>query len=460
MKAKLMLHYAVSFIFACLVIVVINISFMMINIYKAEALYNYHPEEMISSFKSYIYLSEDNDPLVNNDGIEFLEINNIGLQILDESNNEVFKYNKPSIAPSKYSNVEIINMYTNEEVTLFLDEKSMNHKNYTYLLFLDSSKVKRTTFSYDAKLIRKAHKFPLLIIINVILLSIISFVYTLRIIKPINIIIDKILNLYNGDYCSNKVKYGIYHRVEECLNQLGHRLYSNEREREKLEKMKEEWISNISHDIKTPLTSIIGNAEIMADIDYEIDDRTRGKCCSTIINKSEYIKTLVDDLNLSTRLKDNTLVLKKKNVNIVSLIRHVIIDIINDEKYSDRNISFNYSNEEIMMELDENLIKRVFINLIINAFVHNHSDIRVDIHIEELDKNRIDIFVVDNGKGVSEEDLDNIFKRYYRGTNTSKKIEGSGLGMAIAHDIVKVHGGNINAISKLGEGLRIEIRFN
>ena len=459
MRGKLMIHYFVTFILACLIIFFINIVFIRKNIYSAGALYNYEPEELISEFKDYIYLTEDNKVSVTEESIVILDSGNIGLQILDENNNEVFQYKKPIIAPSYYSNKSLIDMYINKEETLFLEEKILDNKVYTYLLFLDPTKVKRITYSYDVKLVDEAHKFPLLIIINLILMIIISFLYTLRITRPINRIINKILSLSNGNYNIGETKKGIYYKVEKCLKELADRLERNEKEREKLEEMREEWISNISHDIKTPLTSIIGNAEIMSDTEYELDDRIRDKCCTTILNKSEYIKKLVEDLNLSTRLKNNTLILNKKKINIVSLVRHVVIDIINDEKYSDSNISFNYSHEEIILELDEGLMKRVFINLIINSFVHNNNDVKVDINIQKLDDGHVTIVIEDNGKGVSENELNNIFKRYYRGTNTNKKIEGSGLGMAIAHDIIKSHNAKIIAKGKLGKGLRIEIIF-
>ena len=458
MKWKLIFHYATSFILACSVIVLINIIFMRNSIYKEGALYNYHPEDIISEFKDYLYLSNDNHIEVKPLGVEFLKENNIGLQVLDQNNNEIYSYNKPNNALKSYSNKELINSFNNKSNTLFLDEKTLNNKVYTYLLFLDTNKVKRVNYSYDVNLIEKAHKFPSLIIMNVILLIVISFLYTLTITKPINRIVYKILDLYNGKYSKDKVKLGMYYEVENCLNRLEDKLQSNEKEREKLENMREEWISNISHDIKTPLTSIIGNAEIMGDTEYEIDDYIRKKCCNTIIRKSEYIKTLVEDLNLSTRLKNNTLVLNKQKTNIVSLIRHVIIDIINDEKYSHRNINFTYSDEKIFLCLDKHLIKRVFINIIINAFVHNDSDVKVNINIKKLN-DKVEVFVCDNGKGVSEEELTNIFKRYYRGTNTNKKVEGSGLGMAIAYDIVKAHNGEIYAKSKPNEGLKINIKF-
>lgn len=452
-----MLHYSCSFIGACLAIFLINIAFMRSNIYREGALYNYHPEDVISSFKEYITLDENKNVEILQEGMEFLKESSIGLQILNEENEEFFQYNKPTIAPIKYSNIDLINMYNNEDETLFLDEKELEGITYTYLMYFDTEKIKRVNYTYNAELIYKAHKFPVLIILNLILITLVGFFYTLKITKPINSIVDKIMELYKGNYSKNNSSKGVYFKVEECINDLSDRLEANEKERKKLEELKEEWISNISHDIKTPLTSIIGNAEIMAYTEYDLEDEVRGKCCSKIISKGEYIKTLVEELNLSTRLKSNALVLNKKKINIVSLIRHVVIDIINDEKYHERNINFTYSNEKIMVEADEQLIKRVFINIIINAFVHNGQQVKVNINIQQLNDERVKILIEDNGKGISEEELQHIFKRYYRGTNTMNKTEGSGLGMAIAHDIVKVHGGNIEAISQIGDGLKVNI---
>ncbi len=457
MKGKLILHYFITFIAACSIIFLVNISFMRINIYNQSALYNYNPDEIIESFKEYIFLSKDNKIMVDDKGLSFLQENNMGLQVLNEENEEVFSYRKPTSASKQYSNLSLINMYTSEDVTMFLNEKIIEEKNYTYLLFLDANKVNRTTFSYDVELVKRAHKFPILIIINIGLILIMSFLFTLRITKPINRIINKIISLYKGVYLKNNIKQGIYYNVEIKLNELSDRLNSNEIERNKLEEMREEWISNITHDIKTPLTSIMGSAEILSDTEYDIDNKIREKYCNIIMKKSEYIKTLVEDLNLSTRLKNNSLVLNKKKINIVSLIRHVIIDIINDEKYNHKNIEFIYSEEEIFLEVDEQLIKRVFVNLIINSFIHNSESVKVKIVISKLKNNNISISIRDNGKGVSTEELNNIFKRYYRGTNTRNKVEGSGLGMAIAHDIIKAHEGNIKAENIVNEGLEISI---
>ena len=334
MKYKLMIYYSISFTLACVIIFFINIDFIRNNVYKEGSWQNYDSVDIISEFNDYIYLSNDNKIEVNDNGIKFLESNDIGLQILNENNKEIFQYNKPDIAQSYYSNLSLIDMYKNKATTLYLGEKRLNDNNYTYLLFLKPTKIKRVTYDYDIDIIGGIYKFPLLISINIISLLIISFLYTIAITKSMNKVIKRIVDLSNNNYSIEKASKGIYYDIELCLNQLSDRLSSSDNERNKLENMREEWISNISHDIKTPLTSIIGNAEILGDVEYNINDEARLKCCNTIINKSEYIKSLVEDLNLSARLSCNTLVLNKKKVNIVSFIRHILIDIINDEKLS------------------------------------------------------------------------------------------------------------------------------
>lgn len=460
MRGKLTIHYLISFMVTCLLIFIINIGFMIMNLYVLndnKLLFDYYPTELIEKVYDSVTLNEGKIT-ISDEGISLLEENGAGLQVLNEENEEVFNYKSPEKAPRKYSNKSLIDMYDDGEKTLFLGENTLNGKEYSYLLFLNPNNIKRIAFSYDANEIYNTHNFPLLITINILVFLVVSFLYTLRVTKPISKIIKKIIDLSKGSYKSEEISKGIYSNVQIELNKLGERLYSNELYRQKLDKMREEWIFNISHDIKTPLTSIIGNAEIMADTEYDLDEEARVKSCNTIINKSVYIKTLVDELNLSTKLKSNSLILNKKQINIVSLVRHVVIDIINDEKYQASNINFTYSDGDIILNLDEQLIKRVFVNLILNSFIHNGSDVKVSIDIRRFN-NRVNIVIADNGTGVSPDELSLIFKRYYRGTNTKNKTEGSGLGMAIAHDIIKAHDGEIKATSTLGEGLKIEVDF-
>ncbi|MGL5415069.1 MAG: sensor histidine kinase [Clostridium sp.] len=459
MRKKLILHYLCAFIGACLFIFIINIGFMVFNIYilnDKEDIFNYYPAELMNKIYETTEIKNSN-VYINDEGKKLLEENKAGLEILNDKNEVIFNYNTQKEEREKYSNEGLIKTYEKGKDILFIGER----EEYSYLLFLRDKKIKRVGISYDANEITKIHRFPLLILVNILVVLIISFLYTLKLTKPINKVIEKIFKLSNGSYKSEKIQDTIYLKVEEGLNELGERLEKNEKEREKLDRLKEEWISNISHDIKTPLTSIIGNAEIMLDTDYELTCEERIKGCKTIINKSDYIKTLVEELNLWSKIKSESLILNKKEVNIVSLIRHIIIDIINDEKYKNIQINFNYSKEEMILNIDESLINRVFINILMNSIIHNDKNIIINVNIDNdnITNNKVNIIVSDNGKGIKAEEVDYIFKRYYRGTNTKNKIEGSGLGMAIAKDIIKIHNGEINVISELGKGMKIIIKL-
>ena len=312
--------------------------------------------------------------------------------------------------------------------------------------------VSSSSLHYNTEEMMMTHNIPLMLIVNCLIALFISYISTRYLVKPLNDIIQNIVSLSKGHYLKPNQKPSLYREVEDRITDLSQQLQVTQYERQQMDTVREEWIANISHDIKTPLTSIRGNAEIMADMSYEMDLISRQKSAQTIIEKSDYIKNLVDDLNLSTRLKNKEFILNKKQVNLVSLLRHVIIEIMNDPKYENYNIQFSYDNEYIPLMLDELLMRRVFTNLMMNAITHNEESVLISIDIKDHT-----ITLKDNGVGVCEEDLLHIFKRYYRGTNTKKPNVGSGLGLAIAYDIVKLHEGIISASSTRGNGLTITI---
>lgn len=442
-------------LFLVMIFICISSSFYYINIRKSFSS-NISPTDLISDFTNYIHKSNENI-YIDNLGIKILKDNNIKLQILNNKNEEVFNYNKPYNAPIKYTNETLINSYLSKNETLFIEDISLDNENYSCLLFFSPNTFERLIFTYEKSQLIKAHNFPLFIAILIIIILLISCIYLIHIIRPVNNIVTRIVNLSKGEYSTGRVGKGIYSDVRHSLNILSEKLYNNELEHKRLEEMRKEWISNISHDIKTPLTSIRGNAEIMSSENHYISDEDRIKYSNIIISKSDYIKNLVDDLNLSSRLKADSVTLNKININIVSLLRHVIIDIVNDDKYNTGFINFKPSKENIYALVDEDLIKRVFVNLIINAFVHNNYKVNIDVTINELPNSKVQIIIKDDGIGITKEDLKYIFERYFRGTNTSKEVEGSGLGMAIAKDIVKSHGGDIFIKSKVNEGTEITI---
>src|SRR5699024_4083807 len=134
---------------------------------------------------------------------------------------------------------------------------------------------------------------------------------------------------------------GLYKSVFYNLNDLSDQLKRSEKERKRLDVMREEWIANISHDIKTPLSSIQGYAEMLKDPEYDFSLTERREYAEIIEEKSLYIKEVMEDLNLSTRLKNNELALNKQKTNVVAMLRRIVIDLLNNPQYADRDITFH-----------------------------------------------------------------------------------------------------------------------
>ncbi len=194
---------------------------------------------------------------------------------------------------------------------------------------------------------------------------------------------------------------------------------------------------------------------MIKDPDYQFPLEEIREYAGIIEQKSLYIKEVMEDLNLSTRLKNKALSLNKKTVNLVTLLRNMVIDILNDPKYANRNIVFHVNQEKIPVAIDELLFRRAINNLIYNSIVHNDENIQIDVIVEK--KERTHLTIKDNGKGIEKTELNKIFDRYYRGTNTGDAHKGSGLGMAIAKDIIQEHNGELTINSEIGQGTTIDI---
>ncbi|MDI3311472.1 MAG: HAMP domain-containing sensor histidine kinase, partial [Thermoanaerobacterium sp.] len=214
------------------------------------------------------------------------------------------------------------------------------------------------------------------------------------------------------------------------------------------------WISNISHDLKTPLSSIKGYAELLTNPEYKISNEEIIKYANIILNKTNYMEELIEDLRLNEKLKNKVLTIEKTKENLTQFLREVIIEILNHPDYENRVIHYNPLDENIEYTFDKNLFERSISNLIYNALIHNDKDTEVIVNLYKNDK--IYIEIKDNGKGISEVDLKNLFNRYYRGTNTDIH-KGSGLGMSIAKEVIETHGGIISVESEINKGTNIKI---
>lgn len=461
---------------ASVVLIVVIVIFM--NLLVVTGLFIYQNQTQKSPFQQGEASAEDitrsfgREILFSGSGISItgqgkqtLESNQAWVQVLDENGKAVYGYRVPAGAKTKYTPLDIVQTYKYMEEELmsivFIGEKQENGNRYSYLVGFEQPYMERNVLTYD---IRKVGRFLqvgalILICVDGFIALCIAYVFSKRLTRPLSTLIDGIKQLAHKNYRSRKETKGIYKDVFYNLNVLSEQLQAGEAERKHLDRMKEEWISNITHDIKTPLASIQGYAELMKDKDYGFSIEEMQEYAEIIEHKSVYLRELIEDLNLSTRLKNKKLALSKKSINLVSLIRGTVIDTLNDARYASRSIDFRCSDEVIKAEVDEILIRRAVTNLIYNAIVHNPESAAIAVSVEKTGQH-VFIRVEDKGKGIREDEVNRIFDRYYRGTNTGEAHKGSGLGMAITHDIVEAHGGDIRVESRLGEGTTIIIRLN
>lgn len=463
-KWKVTGNFVITIVAVVMLVVIINILtifgvyiFNMASHKNTITLKN-SPETFVRNFEKYMY--DDNGILaLSEEGYELLQESGAWIQVLNDYGEEISNINSPSDAPKKYTPFDMVNNYKYEERPYinFMLEKNLSSGHVNVILALPNNNIERVTlnFSLDSVMYQTKIIIIITLIIDAIIALIFGYLFSRKLTKPISEIITNIDILSKGNYNLYTKEKGIYKAVFENINDLSSTLRENENQRKELESMREEWLANITHDIKTPLASIQGYAEIISDKDYEFTRDEMQEYTEIIYSKSKYIRELVDELNLSTRLKNNALSLNKQNTNLVALLRNVVIDILNDSRYENRNIEFNSNIDVIEKEVDVMLLKRALTNLIFNAVVHNNESVQIKVDIKKIDK--INISIKDNGNGINTKDLEHIFDRYYRGTNTGEAHKGSGLGMAISKEIINNHGGEIQINSKLGCGTEIFI---
>ncbi|MEB2281326.1 HAMP domain-containing histidine kinase [Lysinibacillus xylanilyticus] len=243
-----------------------------------------------------------------------------------------------------------------------------------------------------------------------------------------------------------KRKFKLFKPVDESLNHLSERLDSNERQIKHAEQLREEWITGLSHDLKTPLSSIYGYSSMLASKDYEWTNEEMRVFATTMQEKATYMDALIQDLTYTYQLKNKAIQLEK-----VLLPLNIWLP-----QYEDEQVSVKVYGD-VMLEADELLLKRILDNLITNAKKYTPDGTKVSVEAKNIG-NEIMLTIADKGPGIPQKELDNLFERYYRGTNTTDDTTGTGLGLAITKQLIDLHDGSISVQSG-AEGTVFVLKF-
>jgi len=251
----------------------------------------------------------------------------------------------------------------------------------------------------------------------------------------------------NGDWITRS----IFHDVTEMKN--------NFRREKELVELRNNFVSTASHQFRTPLTVIQSNIElmdmIMMDSIQEIKDKYP-KISGRINQEIRRMTNLMNNVLMLGKLNSNSMPYNPEKVDLVKLCND-----INEQYYltqSDgRRLDCSYQSEHISAYLDPNLFKQAIMNLLSNAFKFSEGRDNPKLSIKIIDK-EIQLTISDNGIGIPEEDLDGLFKPFFRSNNVGD-IPGSGLGMSIVKEYVEVNGGRISVESGLNKGVKVKIRI-
>ena len=234
-------------------------------------------------------------------------------------------------------------------------------------------------------------------------------------------------------------------------------LFNDISELKRLEKMRKDFVANVSHELKTPLTSIRGFSETLLDGAKEVPE-LRDQFLDIIQKEATRMQMLVEDLLELSRLEREDFHLEFTPVQLNQLVEEV--SLVLSQKAERKSIQLETRHDgEVMLQADMNRIKQVILNLVANAINYSPEGSRVEIAVERNDAiGRL--IVKDNGIGIAEKEISRIFERFYRVDKArSRNSGGTGLGLAIVKHIVDLHHATIQVDSVEGEGTTFTIEF-
>ena len=226
------------------------------------------------------------------------------------------------------------------------------------------------------------------------------------------------------------------------------------------EKTKNELITNSAHDLRTPLTSIIGYLDILVN-NKTLDEEKKNNYLSIAFEKSKKLEVLIEDLFSFTKMNyGDELVLKKERIDIVELLNQLLSELYPLFETNNLEYSLQSNVSSKMMDLDPKLIVRLFENLINNAIKYGKDGKNIVVKLKSIEElSKVEISVINFGKLIPEQSLKKIFDKFYRVDNSrTSETGGTGLGLAIAKSIVELHGGEITVKSDI-DGTVFKVTF-
>ncbi|WP_440117530.1 sensor histidine kinase [Paenibacillus sp. QZ-Y1] len=396
------------------------------------------------------------------------------LQVLDAYGQELASFNKPAIGVStSYDIQELVlrirypNRYGISTAT-FYDEQ--NSTTWMISIPVDPS----ASGDQNPYKFILAPALLMLLLSVVILISLLALWYANRFGSPMLHMLQWLQRLEKGHYEEPKGvsgtprsqrrngkwkrKYRVYAEVLHSIQALSATLTKDEELRKQTESLREEWIAGITHDLKTPLSSIQGYAHMLEAEKYTWSTEEVREFAGIMLDKSMYMDRLVNDLAMTYRLRSGGYQPPVEKTDVNTLLHDLVQRAERNPAYGEGRITFQPAPVPVYGHVHTPSFERIVDNLMANALLHNplESTLTVSVHPGEQ-ADEFSVHFADNGQGMDPETVWKLFDRYYRGTDTETSDVGSGLGMAVTKGLIEAMKGRIEVQSTSGEGTIIRL---
>ena len=314
---------------------------------------------------------------------------------------------------------------------------------YYYALRLDDGSVLRVSKTMDSLIWTALNVFPVMLILSVagiVLAVVLARWQTKKLMDPV-IHLD----------LEHPLENVIYEEMTPFLEAMD----VQNKEKEAVSNMRKEFSANVSHELKTPLTSISGYAEIMMNGLVRPED-IQG-FSERIYKEARRLITLVEDIIKLSKLDDESVELEKEDVDLYNLTREIVSRL--SPQSTQKKIHVSVSGEPVIFNGIKQILDEMIYNITENAIKYNNDGGYVDVWVGNT-LNGPKVSVEDNGIGIPKEHQERIFERFYRVDKShSKERGGTGLGLSIVKHGAIIHGAKVNVDSAPGRGTKIEIQF-
>lgn len=286
-------------------------------------------------------------------------------------------------------------------------------------------------------------------LISLIIGSCIAFILANKISKPILKINEASKRIAEGDF---DAIVPIQSKDEVAM--LAQTINYMARQLKRKDNIKKQFIANISHELKTPISSIRAYGELLLDCDI-VEKDEKDKYAEIIIMNSKKLNTMVEDILELSEIQSGNYTLELSSFCLIALVKDILNDIRALAAEKNVRITLETFNDTLLITADKDKIHSVFCNLLQNAIRHSNINGIIEIKLTNIDPN-IHIRIIDNGEGISEDKLPYIWERFYKADKSRKRGEsGAGLGLAIVKEILELHNYTYGIESQVGIGTQV-----